>query len=164
MVQLSQCHPLAVQSNRQAAADPTAGLGGGALAPLRAANLHANHCSKILKSPLNLHANQYLYCFSPLVPPPASATVGRGNWTTAGAASFLQSASRRRRPASTRAREARQPPAEVAWRPRTRSAVAALRRPGTTADLPWQSRRPGTDSCRRGGGGLLSTSISRALV
>ena len=59
----------AVQSNRQAAADPTAGLGGGALAPLRAANLHANHCSKILKSPLNLHANQYLYCFSPPLSP-----------------------------------------------------------------------------------------------
>ena len=54
---------------------------------------------------------------------------------------FLQAASRRWRPASTRAREARRPPAEVARRPRTRSAAAALRQPGATEGLSRQARR-----------------------
>jgi hypothetical protein len=52
--------------------------GGAAVADLQGApasnDLPLNYCSKNLKSLLNFHANQYLYCFSPLDFHPASVT------------------------------------------------------------------------------------------
>jgi hypothetical protein len=54
--------------------------GAGGLQPPLIAGFQANHCSKSMISPLNLHANQHLHCFSPplshIVHPPLRGLLG----------------------------------------------------------------------------------------